>query len=274
MSTLISFFEQHPVFTQDEYRQFLLSQGTTNSNTQRELLAYHLKKQHIIRIRRGLFARIPAAFRDVAEEFPVDSYLLAGRITQDAVIAYHSAFDLHGVSYSLHHQCLYLSEQRIRPFKFKEADFIRLPFPNSLLEQDATQIDVISIDRQGLDVNVTSLERTLVDVLDRPDYGGGWEEIWKTADHISILNLDKVINYAQLLNNTTTTAKLGFFLEHFKQQFGVDESSLKILEAQKPSGIHYLERGKRESGKLLKRWNLVVPTHILDHSWDEPNEDV
>lgn len=274
MSTLIGFFEQHPVFTQDEYRKFLLSQGTTNHNTQRELLAYHLKKQHIIRIRRGLFASIPAAFRDVAEEFPVDSYLLAGRITQDAVIAYHSAFDLHGVSYSLHHQCLYLSEQLIRPFKFNEADFIRLPFPNSLLEQNATQMDVISIDRQGLNVKVTRLERTLVDVLDRPNYGGGWEEIWKTADHISILNLDKVINYAQLLNNATTTAKLGFFLEHFKQQFGVDESSLKILEAQKPSGIHYLERGKRESGKLLKRWNLVVPTYILDHSWDEPNEDV
>ncbi|HDS3847160.1 TPA: hypothetical protein QHY93_002836, partial [Legionella pneumophila] len=172
MSTLISFFEQHPVFTQDEYRQFLLSQGTTNPNTQRELLAYHLKKQHIIRIRRSLFASIPAAFRDVAEEFPVDSYLLAGRITQDAVIAYHSAFDLHGVSYSLHHQCLYLSDQLIRPFKFKEADFIRLPFPNSLLEQDATQMDVLSIDRQGLDVKVTSLERTLVDVLDRPNYGG------------------------------------------------------------------------------------------------------
>lgn len=273
MSTLIGFFEQHPVFTQDEYRKFLLSQGTTNHNTQRELLAYHLKKQHIIRIRRGLFASIPATFRDVAEEFPVDSYLLAGRITQDAVIAYHSAFDLHGVSYSLHHQCLYLSEQLIRPFKFNETDFIRLPFPNSLLEQNATQMDVISIDRQGLNVKVTSLERTLVDVLDRPNYGGGWEEIWKTADHISILNLDKVINYVQLLNNATTTAKLGFFLEHFKQQFGAEESSLKVLEAQKPSGVHYLKRGKRESGKLLKRWNLVVPTYILDHSWDE-NEDV
>lgn len=274
MSAIIDFFERYPVFTQVEYRKFLLSQGTINPNTQRELLAYHLKKRHIIRIRRGLFARIPAAFRDRTKDFPVDLYLVAGRITQDAIIAYHSAFDLHGVSYSLHHQYLYLSVQLIRPFKFNEADFIRLPFPNSLLAQHATEFEVISVDRQGLNIKVTSLERTLVDVLDRPNYGGGWEEIWKTADHISILNLDKIINYANLLNNATTTAKLGFFLEHFKQQFGVDESSLKSLEAQKPSGIHYLERGKRESGKLLKRWNLVVPTHILEHSWDEPNEDV
>lgn len=274
MSAIIGFFEQHPVFTQGEYRQFLLSQGTTNLNTQRELLAYHLKKRHLMRIRRGFFASIPTAFRDVIEDFPVDSYLVAGRITQDAIIAYHSAFDLHGVSYSLHHQYLYLSEQLIRPFKFNEADFIRLPFPNSLTEHHATELELISVDRQGLNIKVTSLERTLVDVLDRPNYGGGWEEIWKTANHIPILNLDKVIHYANLLNNATTIAKLGFFLEHFKQQFGVDERTLKILEAQKPSGIHYLERGKREPGKCLKRWNLVVPTHILEHSWDEPNEDV
>jgi len=88
MST-IEFFEKNPVFTQDEYRQFLISQGTTNSNTQREILAYHLKKHNIVRVRRGLFARIPIVFRHSAESFPVDPYLIAGRITKDAVIAYH-----------------------------------------------------------------------------------------------------------------------------------------------------------------------------------------
>ncbi len=274
MSIISGFFERYPVFTHDEYRQFLLSQGTTNPNTQRELLAHHLKKRHIMRIRRGFFASVPTSFRDAIENFPVDPYLVAGRITQDAVIAYHSAFEFHGVSYSLHHQYLYLSDQLIRPFKFNEADFICLPFPRSLSRQQAVQFEAISADRQGLNIKVTSLERTLVDVLDRPNYGGGWEEIWKTAAHIPILNLDKVIHYVNLLNNATTIAKLGFFLEYFKEYFGVDEHCLKVLEARKPRGIHYLERGKRESGKLLKRWNLVVPSYILNHSWDEPNEDV
>ena len=57
------FFEQHPVFTQKEFNQFLLSIGSTNPNTQRELLAYHLKKQHILRIKRGFFASIPSNSR-------------------------------------------------------------------------------------------------------------------------------------------------------------------------------------------------------------------
>lgn len=275
MGAINSFFERYPVFTQDEYRQYLSSLGTTNRNTQKELLAYHLRKHRIKRIRRGFFASIPASLRDVYEKeyFPVDPYLVAGRITEDSVIAYHSSFDFHGVSYSLHHQYLYLSEQLIRSFTFNEGSFVCLPFPRGL-EKQATKFEVITADREGLNVKVTSLERTLVDVLDRPNYGGGWEEIWKTALHIPILNLDKVIEYAKLLNNATTTAKLGFFLEQFKQQFGAEESSLKMLEALKPQGVHYLERSKREPGKLFKRWNLIVPSYILDHSWDEPNEDL
>jgi hypothetical protein len=31
----------------------------------------------------------------------------------------------------------------------------------------------------------------------------------------------------------------------------------------------YLERGKRESGKLLTRWNLVVPERVVNRTWAE-----
>lgn len=66
-----------------------------------------------MRVKRGFFATIPSAFQNSAKDFLVDPYLLAGRIVQDAVIAYHSAFDFHGISYSLHHQYLYLSKKPI-----------------------------------------------------------------------------------------------------------------------------------------------------------------
>jgi len=270
---LTSFFEQSPVFTHDEYKQFLQSIGTTNQNTQRELLSYHLKKQHIIRVKRGLYATIPISFHHSAGDFPVDPYLIAGRIRKDSVLAYLSAFDFHGVSYSLHHQYYFMSESVIHPFNFNEAEFVCLSFPKTLQKKQATNFEVLSVDRQGLNIQVTSLERTIVDVLDRPNYAGGWEEIWRTAEHISILNLDKVVEYVNLLNNASTIAKLGFFLEQFKDQFLVNDKTLNYLEAKKPTGIHYLERSKRESGKHIPRWNLVVPNYIIERSWEEPNED-
>jgi predicted transcriptional regulator of viral defense system len=39
---------------------------------------------------------------------------------------------------------------------------------------------VVRLDRSGMEVNVTSLERTMVDVLSRPDLSGDWEEIWRS----------------------------------------------------------------------------------------------
>ncbi|MDR3490771.1 MAG: transcriptional regulator [Gammaproteobacteria bacterium] len=268
------FFGQQPVFTHEEFKQYALSQGTKNENTLREMLAYHLKRKNILRIRRGLFASIPLPSRDSAEFYPIDPYLIAGRISSDAVLAYHTAFDFHGISYSLSHQITFMSQQQIRPFTFQQTKFICLSFPKALIKENNTDFETITVDREGLNIKVTSLERTLVDTLDRPEHAGGWEEIWRSAEHIPILNFDKVIEYAILLNNATTIAKLGFFLEQHKEQFKIDENMLALLQAKKPSSIHYLERTKRESGKLISQWNLVVPNHIIERAWEEPSNDL
>jgi len=269
----IEFFEKHPVFTLDEFKRYAISQHSLNENTQKEILAYHLRKKNITRIRRGLFASIPLSFRDTAESYVIDPYLIAGRINDDAVLAYHSALDFHGVSYTLSQQMIFLSQQKIQPFVYQQTEFTRLPLSNTLVEKKKTNTEVMSVDRQGLNIKVTSLERTIVDALDRPEYAGGFEEIWRSAAHIPILNFDKMIEYAILLDNATTIAKLGFFLEQYQKQFNVDEKALIKLQAKKPAGVHYLERSKRETGKFMSRWNLMVPRRIIEQEWEEPDND-
>jgi predicted transcriptional regulator of viral defense system len=269
---LYEFFEQNLVFTHQEFKKYMISHGTSNVNTQKEILAYHLKKQNIIRIRRGLFASIPFSFQGT-ESYSVDPYLIAGRISSDSILAYHTAFDFYGVSYSLYHQLIFMSQTNIRPFIFQQTKFICLPFPKSLIKKNKTELEIVTVDRQGLDIKITSIERTLVDALDRPEYAGGWEEIWRTTEHIPILNFDKMVEYALSLDNATTIAKLGFFLEQHKHQLNVDEKALTLLQASKPISIHYLERTKREPGKLIQRWNLIVPNYILEKKWEEPTND-
>ncbi|MBN2689361.1 MAG: transcriptional regulator [Gammaproteobacteria bacterium] len=264
------FFATHPVFTIAEFFCYLQQSSSYNHNTAKSLLNYHKKSGHILQVRRGLFATVPIT-QDVAN-FQVNPFLIAGRIADDSVVSHHAAMELHGIAYSVFNHFYYMTHQQIRAFEFQGGMFKALHFPKNLLKLGEENFSIATVNREGLDIKITTIERTLVDSLHRPDYSGGWEEIWLSFSAISVLRLEHVIEYALLLDNATTIAKVGFFLEQHQEQFKVDEDCLKKLETKIPANKHYLERSKRSFGKLMKRWNLIVPEKILNQYWEEPNE--
>ena len=121
-------------------------------------------------------------------------------------------------------------------------------FPKKLAASANQLFAVKEADRAGLSVRVTSLEHTLVDVLDRPDPGGRWKEIWRSLEMVEFFDLDVVIEYTLLLENATTAAKVGFFLEQHKEALMVEVSHLESLRAYRPRKPHYLVRGQRGGG--------------------------
>ena len=64
-------------------------------------------------------------------------------------------------------------------------------------------------------------------------------------------------------------AKVGFFLEQHRAQLMVEDHHLDRLRAHVPAHPMYLDRGKRESGRLLAGWNLVVPERVIERTWAE-----
>ncbi len=108
-----------------------------------------------------------------------------------------------------------------------------------------------------------------MDALDRPAFSGGWEEIWRSLESTEFFDLDKVVEYALLLSNTTTTAKVGYFLEQHKENLFVEEGHLALLRTKKPRGPHYMERARRKNCHFVKRWNLMVPYEISNREWAE-----
>jgi predicted transcriptional regulator of viral defense system len=261
------FFAKHAVFTHDEFVDFLKSNGSCNIRTQDTLLAYHVKARHVLRIKRGLYAVVPA--RASAESYSVDPYLVSAKITPDAVLAYHTALEFYGRAYSVFEHFHYLTNTRSRLLSFHQYHFHPVRFPKALRDKKREHYGVRTEDRAGLDVKVTSLERILVDVLDRPDLAGGWEEIWRSLESVEYFDLDRVVEYTLLLDNATTAAKVGFFLEQHQQALMVNEVHLKALQKQKPEKPVYLSRSNRKSGRLLANWNLIVPQQILEQSWQE-----
>ena len=267
MKLLEEFFAKHPVFTVAELTGFLAQRGSVSNWTRKALLAYHQKKGRILRVRRGLYVVVPPG-TDPAS-CPVDPFLLGAKMTEDAVLGYHTALEFHGKAYSVSNLVLYLSSRRSSPLKFRSYTFRSVPFPKALRVKGRELFGVETHERAGLPVRVTSLERTLVDVLDRPDLGGGWEEIWRSLEMVEFFDLDVVVEYTLLLENATTAAKVGFFLEQHRDRLMVEEQHLAALRAHRPRSPHYMVRTPRESGRLVQEWNLVVPAEILERRWEE-----
>ena len=120
----------------------------------------------------------------------------------------------------------------------------------------------------GGEVRVTTCERAMVDVLHSPELGGGWEEIWRSLEMVEFFDLDAVISYTLALNTAVTAARIGFFLEQYREALFVEERHLEMLEAHRPSQNRYLDRS-REPGKLASRWRLIVPERVLGRHWEE-----
>ena len=262
-----TFFRRHPVFSGAELAAHLSAGGHVGARTQESLVAYHTRTGRLVRVRRGLFAVIPPEAD--GDTYPVDPYLIASRLTPDSVLSYHTALELHGRAYSVWQRLTYLASRPVEPLTFRFHVYRGARFPEALVRVGKEHFGVSKMERAGMFLRVTSLERTLVDVLDRPSRSGGWEEIWRSLESVEFFDIDKIVEYVRLLGNATTASKVGFYLDQHRESLMVEESHLAALRSQRPKQPHYVDRRTGGDGSLITEWNLVVPTELVERSWAE-----
>ncbi|EFB42333.1 MULTISPECIES: type IV toxin-antitoxin system AbiEi family antitoxin domain-containing protein [Parachlamydia] len=270
---LNSFFALHKAFTIKEISHSLSGKSPINSSTLYNLITYHQKQGHILRVRRGLYYSIPQGVDP--SQCSIDPFLIASKMAENAVLAYGTALDLHGKIHTVQSKFIYLTKKKTKePFIFKDLTYQAVSVPTALLASKNEGFGVQSIDRLGQKVLITSLERTLVDVLDRPYLCGSWEEIWLSLEAIEYLDMDEVLKYALLLENGTTIAKLGFFLDTHQKALMIPDRYLEELLKHRPVKPHYMDRNHNQPQKMITKWNLIVPLSLINREWEEPNEDI
>lgn len=253
------------MFTTSEFTEYLGGEENKNKSTRDNLLAYHVKNGNLVRVKKGLYAVVSSGVS--AADYSADPYLLASKMAQDAVLAYHTALDFHSKSYSVFNKFLYLTTRSVKDVSFRNYQFTPVRPPKSLLDKRRSNYGVIKSERYGMEVKVTSLERTLVDLFDRPDFGGGWEEVWRSLESVEFYNINEVVEYALLLGKASTVAEVGYFLEKNEKRFFVNKSDLQTLKNEIPKQPHYMD--KKLKGSLVKQWNLIVPDKIHRKAWSE-----
>jgi len=115
----------------------------------------------------------------------------------------------------------------------------------------------------GLPLRVTERERTIVDMMDRPDLCGGVAEVvealragWAECEPA------RVAEYAQRHGGGTVPKRLGFLVE----QLGLEAPAglVEQLQDLMGAGMSDLERGGAKSGRYVRRWRLRINTAGLD----------
>lgn len=261
----LDFFRTHPVFSHTEFVAAHTATGRSAS-TSNNLLAQHLAAGRLVRIRRGLYASVPSGIDPL--QATVDPYLTASHLADDAVVAYHAALQFYGKSYSIWRRFHYLSRRRARTSSFRDLEFVPVQVPAAVRILPDWGGGLAEVRHAAGRVRVTILERALVDVLDSPAKGGGWEEIWRSLEMVDFFDLDAVIEYALKLGSALTVARVGFFLEQRREALMVEEKHLQALRARAPSQPRYFDPA-RKPGRLARPWNLIIPDYVLKRRWEE-----
>ena len=266
------FFYEHPVFRHKEFTDWKLAQRAIQATSVNMALSYYLKTGQNAQIHRGLYAVVPP--NQTKQTLSVDSYLIAAKSAVDAILSHHTALELHGIAYSSFGQFTYQTTQKNKPFEFQGQWFQAITHPTALQKKENTLLGTQTINRQGLDITITNLARTFVDILDRVELCGGWEEVCRAINNMSVLNLDEAIGYCLLHDNARLAAKVGYFLEQRRGAFAATDTQLKKLLRAKPPSPQYASKRSHEKFQVIKKWGLYLPLSVIKQSWEEPHVDI
>lgn len=266
-----AFFNTHLLFRFSEFMAFAKQQSSITDTTDknlRMLLYRYCKNNKLTNVRKGLY--VVNNERHYQSNL-ISPLMVAGKATDDAVIAYHTALESHGIAYTDFNEHTYLTAYHTNNFEFQDQNY-RAIYQERLTPLDDKTQWIETVLMQGIALRRTTLERTMVDVLNRPDRSGGWEEIIRSLDRVTIFDVSAAINYALSLDRASIIAKLGYFLEQRPAYLKIDPALINKLLPHIPKQPYYMDRKTVGQGSYFKKWQIIVPDHLHQRQWEEPDE--
>lgn len=260
-----TFVTTTPVFARTEFAAAIGRHPGDRSVT--ELLKYHLRAGNIRRMARGVFASVPKGAH--ASRGAVDRFLAASRLRIGAVIAYQSALELHGCAAREAEEVQLIAPGE--PGLLATTDFTcRFVSPPS---HPSRSEGVMTLDRHGCAVKVTTLERTVVDLFDRYELAGGAEALFESLEIVAQLGggveIDTLVAFAADLGNAAAIGALGYWLECERDRLEVPAAALENLRPLAPRQPRYALGAKPGCGLAATGWNVILPAAILEQHFDD-----
>jgi predicted transcriptional regulator of viral defense system len=245
-----------PTITLSDLREML----DGSENYVRYLAHRLVKKGWLERLRPGLFQLVPAnRGRDgVADTNP----LAAGAVL---ISPYFFSFGTACTHYGLTEQRfseVYIACRERRPAKIIRGIryvFVHMPKQKFFGFTEARVLDA--------SVQMATLERALLDAIDRPRHSGGIGEVSRIAMCAATrISWDALVELARRWSSSALVQRLGYFVDLHHGQMP-ESTKAELLTLIRPHSKIYLGSRRRwgTSGKLANPWNVMVnvPQEVL-----------
>ena len=223
------------------------------------LLAYLTERGWLVRVRRGYYTTVPLD-AVVPTEWREDPWLIASKVYgPSCYIGGWTACEYWNLTDQLFNATVLFTTRKVRntvtdvqgsPLRIKHTMHDKL---------FGTQ----SAWRGRSKVSISDPSRTLIDILDAPELGGGIRhtaevlEAYFSSEH---LDEDLLLEYAGRLGNRTVFKRLGYLLE----ALGIEALELvRACREEMSSGISLLDPSLPNRGSAKRCWNLRLNATIL-----------
>jgi predicted transcriptional regulator of viral defense system len=216
----------------------------------RNFVASLVHRGVVTRLKPGLFILVPYEL-GYERDYLGSPYVVARELvgSADYYVSHASAMDLHQMVTQPQLVVYTTTTQAIRPRVVlgTEFRFVRSK-PEHLF--GSTEHWVTKTER----VQVSDLERTIIDGLKQSEYCGGFTEVakgfWMRSDDI---NYGKLVDYALRLDVGAVIRRLGFLLETFEMDA---PREVKRLQENLTASYAILDPLLPEEGRFMARWRL------------------
>jgi predicted transcriptional regulator of viral defense system len=246
------------VFGVDDAAQLL----ELDHDTAGQLLRYLARRGWLSRVRRGLYVAVPLDARR-SGEWIEDPWVAADRAFRPCYIGGWSACEHWDFTEQLSRTLLVITARTVH-----ERDVIIQGLPVRLSSRPSSKLfGTIGVWRSQVRVPVSDPSRTIVDILDDPQLGGGMRSVADVLEqYLSSPHRDDalLVSYGDRLGNRTVFKRLGYLVEHG----GVEAPSLVAACLERRSqGVTSLDPSVKSPGRIMRRWRLRINVN-LDRSGD------
>lgn len=202
-----------------------------------ELIENLVHKRILSRIERGKYCRYN--FRD---ENAIGCFLVL-----DGTIAYWSALHKYGLTEQFPNSVF------VQTTKSKKDKTVFGVYYKFVKVSTSKRAGIIKEGYGNYSYNITTIEKTIADCFDLPQYSGGYAELIRAFCEAS-LDSNKLISACTAIHNIAATKRMGYLAELFKKD--ELEDFITFAENQINEKYNLFDPSGEEEGEFVNRWKL------------------